>query len=181
MPAPESTPTSTDLSIDLLAEKIVSIVSKTSEVTGSHKNASDEGLLIEGTFVGEIDVGNGTVAIAKGAVFVGSMRAGKLLSDGKILNDQPQGQAATTKGGRIDISGTIVLGPSSQTQVDCHYGELEVMRGAKILARLEARRSDEPKPQETLRPTATPPVVGRVSGLAILSSSERGDAAQDAA
>lgn len=139
MPAEETNPLDT-LEIDLQKENIVSIVSRTSEIRGIHENKANEGVLIEGLYIGRIDIGEGTVAIAEGGVFVGSLRAGKLISDGHILRSR-EGEAAAGDA-RIDISGMVVLGPSSVCEVDAIYGELEVMRGARISARMEARGAD---------------------------------------
>jgi cytoskeletal protein CcmA (bactofilin family) len=145
------------LDIDLQAENIVSVVSATSEVRGTHKNKSNEGVLIEGTYIGSIDVGDGTVAIAKNAFFVGSLRAGKLISDGHILKEH-QGESAGADD-NIDIKGTVVLGPSSLTEVDSTYGDLEVMRGARIVARVTAREATSARRPGESPVTAVAPAI----------------------
>lgn len=149
-----TTQAATTLHFDPEAERIVSIISQTSEFQGNYKNRNDEGVLIEGFFLGSIDVGAGTVAIAKGATFVGSIKAGKLLNDGRILRAIQEGDylVETAQSGQsaptIDIGGLIVLGPNSLTEVDCLYGELEVQRGSRIHARFQVRDvAAEPQPK----------------------------------
>jgi hypothetical protein len=94
---------------------------------------------IEGTFVGELDVGKGTVAISKSGQFVGNLKAGKLISDGKIAR-KPAEEDYLSSDGKLglEIQGTVVLGPNSLTEIDCNYVDIEVQRGARLKARFEA-------------------------------------------
>ncbi|WP_321820772.1 MULTISPECIES: hypothetical protein [unclassified Burkholderia] len=126
------------LDINLQQENIISVISKSSEVQGVHKNNAGEGVLIEGIYDGTIDVGDGTVAVAAGATLIvrGYIRAGKLISDGTIIeNDDSRGK------NKVDIESLLILGPKSVTSVGCEYGDLEVMRGARLMAAVTCREA----------------------------------------